>query len=570
MAVGQVVLAGVWDVPALRAAEDRLEARAVDAGRVRAALLRDVLVVHGQYSAVGLALSSQAQVALLLRCSELRAGRLLHDALGLAELPEALAALEWGLLRVEQSSVVVSQLAVLSLPDRLRVWERLLGRLRRDVEQGAVLPPARLAELLRGWVVEVDSGAARERREQAARGRRVEYRRREDGLADVFLFGIEAPLAQAVLQRVRQEAAPVGLWDERTADQRRLDAAVDLLLGRSGGGCDGVCGCLPGTPAVCGAEVAVLVPWATALGAGEVPAEPVGHGPVDTALLQDLLANAPRLRAVLVDEHGVPVAVGERVLTPERGDPVSLRRALLELSEMTPGRWHPRHPDDHRPEPGSGQDPELPGQPPPSAAVVLARAALGPALPSSGAHPTDQPGGYRVPRRLRRLIGLRAPRCEFPGCGARATRCDAEHDLAWPAGPTCACNLGPCCRRHHRVKQEGWRKTRTADGVRWTTVTGRSWLSRHQHQPPQPPARSLPPTATTASPWDELDPADLDELLWILDGRPDDPVGWELRAEDRAPDDVDLTQQQILHGDTRWTLDLSDPYAWLEASTRAL
>jgi hypothetical protein len=95
-------------------------------------------------------------------------------------------------------------------------------------------------------------------------------------------------------------------------------------------------------------------------------------------------------------------------------------------------------------------------------------------------------------------------------------------------------------------------------------VTGRSWLSRHQHQPPQPPARSLPPTATTASPWDELDPADLDELLWILDGRPDDPVGWELRAEDRAPDDVDLTQQQILHGDTRWTLDLSDPYGWLD------
>jgi hypothetical protein len=92
MAVGQVVLAGVWDVPALQAAEDRLEARAVDAGRVRAALLRDVLVVHGQYSAAGVALSSQAQVALLLRCSELRAGRLLHDALGLAELPEALAA----------------------------------------------------------------------------------------------------------------------------------------------------------------------------------------------------------------------------------------------------------------------------------------------------------------------------------------------------------------------------------------------------------------------------------------------------------------------------------------------
>jgi hypothetical protein len=563
MAVGQVVLAGAWDVPALRAAEDRLEARAVDAGRVHAALLRDVLVVHGQYRSAGMALSSQAQIALLLRCSELRAGRLLADALGLAELPEALAALEWGLLTVEQSSVVVSQLTVLSLPDRLRVWERLLVRLRRDVEQGAVLPPARLTELLRCWVVEADQDAARERREQAARDRRVEYRRREDGLADVFLFGIEAPLAQAVLQRVRRESAPVSLWDERTADQRRLDAAVDLLLGRAGSGCCDGCGCLPGTPAVCGAEVAVLVPLATALGAGEVPAELVGHGPVDNALLQDLLANGPRLRPVFVDEQGVPVAVGDRVLTPERGDPGSLRRALLELGEMVPGRRYPRHPDDHRPDGGTG-DIGPPGEVRQADAVLLARAALGAALPATGAHPQGQPGSYRVPRRLRRLIGLRAPRCEFPGCGARAVRCDAEHDLAWPLGPTCACNLGPCCRRHHRVKQEGWRKTRTTDGVRWTTVTGRTWLSRTQHDAPQPPTRSLPPVATGPSPWDELDPADLDELLRILDGRPDDPVGWELRAEDREPDDVDRTQQQILHGDTRWTLDLSDPYGWLD------
>ena len=337
MAVGQQVLVGAWDVPALRAAEDRLEARGADAGRVRAALLRDVLVVHAQYCAAGMPLSSQPQVALLLRCSELRAGRLLSDALGLAELPEALAALEWGLLTVEQSSVVVTELAVLSPPDRLRVWQRLLVRLRRDVEQGAVLPPARLAELLRGWVVEADQDAARERRERAGRDRRVEYRRREDGLADLFLIGVQAPVAQAVLQRVRDESAPVGLWDDRTADQRRLDAAVDLLLGRVGGRCEvasagAPCGCLPGTPGVCGAQVAVLVPLPTALGVGEVPAELVGHGPIDSGLLQDLLGNAPRLRPVFVDEQGVPVAVGEKVLVPQRGDPVSLRRALLQLS----------------------------------------------------------------------------------------------------------------------------------------------------------------------------------------------------------------------------------------------
>ena len=174
----------------------------------------------------------------------------------------------------------------------------------------------------------------------------------------------------------------------------------------------------------------MLVPLPTALGTGNEPAELVGHGPIDHALLQDLLANAPRLRPVFVDEHGVPIAVGDRVLIPERGDPRSLRRTLLKLSEMRPIRWHPRHPQDHPPKDDQAPD-----------AVVLARAALGAALPASGGHPEGQPGTYRVPRRLRRLIELRAPRCEFPGCGARAVRCDAEHDLAWPLGPTCSCNL---------------------------------------------------------------------------------------------------------------------------------
>lgn len=136
MAVGQAVLAGTWDVAVLRAAEDRLEQRAVDAGRVHAALLRDVLVVHNEYSAVGMSLSAQPQIALLLRCSEWRAGKLLNEALGLAEMPEALTALQWGLLTVEQSSVLVAQLTPLNPPDRLKVWQRPGAARRRGPARG--------------------------------------------------------------------------------------------------------------------------------------------------------------------------------------------------------------------------------------------------------------------------------------------------------------------------------------------------------------------------------------------------------------------------------------------------
>lgn len=68
----------------------------------------------------------------------------------------------------------------------------------------------------------------------------------------------------------------------------------------------------------------------------------------------------------------------------------------------------------------------------------------------------------------------RDPRCTAPGCRAPAYRCDLDHVVAWPQGPTCACNLHPLCRRHHRVKHEaGWVPKRHPDGsTTWTTTNG--------------------------------------------------------------------------------------------------
>ena len=58
------------------------------------------------------------------------------------------------------------------------------------------------------------------------------YRRREDGLGDLFATAVPAPLLQAVLCRVRALAQPFGGADDRSAGKRRLDALLDLLLGR--------------------------------------------------------------------------------------------------------------------------------------------------------------------------------------------------------------------------------------------------------------------------------------------------------------------------------------------------
>ncbi len=403
---------------------------------------------------------------------------------------------------------------------------------------------------------QADPTDATERRRRAEDDRRLDWRRRDDGLNDLFAFGFTGPDLQAALSRVRDRAHPVGPGDERTAEQRRFDAFKDLLLGRdplplddphdpsspctcaSAGGGRAGCGCFQGAAVPCGVELLVHLPIDTALGTSDRPAELVGHGPLDPDLLQALLLAAPRLRPVWTDEHGVVVAVGDRAVVPERADAASVRTALLQLAALPPPPvLHPRHPHDHPP-PGPGRGP--------------------------GIHPAGPPGPYCPSRRLRRLIAARAPRCEWPGCGARASRCDAEHDEAWPDGPTCACNLGPCCRRNHRVKQLGWTKTRSAEGVAWTSPGGgRTWLSPSQHETPGPADRALSPVPA-ADPLADLSPLEQKEELWWLAGCPDDLAALELRAvepEEREP--TDGLGAQLRTGDTRW-LELDDPYAWWE------
>ena len=73
----------------------------------------------------------------------------------------------------------------------------------------------------------------------------------------------------------------------------------------------------------------------------------------------------------------------------------------------------------------------------------------------------------------------RTATCTAPGCGARAIHCDLDHTLAYPAGITCECDLGPKCRHHHRVKQApGWKLEQPQPGVmRWTTPSGRHYTT---------------------------------------------------------------------------------------------
>jgi len=86
--------------------------------------------------------------------------------------------------------------------------------------------------------------------------------------------------------------------------------------------------------------------------------------------------------------------------------------------------------------------------------------------------------GREVPDRLARHLAGLHPRCVFPGCAMPTHRCDLDHVIPWPDGPTCACNLAPLCRYHHRLKTHtGWRLTLHPHPrrIEWTSPTGRSY-----------------------------------------------------------------------------------------------
>jgi hypothetical protein len=113
--------------------------------------------------------------------------------------------------------------------------------------------------------------------------------------------------------------------------------------------------------------------------------------------------------------------------------------------------------------------------------------------------PTESPGYVPSPP-LQRFVRARDRRCRFPGCRARAIRCDLDHNTPWPAGPTSADNLCCLCRHHHRLSHQapGWTMHRHPDGgLEWTGPSG-------DHVTTYPPRYGtdddLPPPTAHAAP----------------------------------------------------------------------
>ena len=113
---------------------------------------------------------------------------------------------------------------------------------------------------------------------------------------------------------------------------------------------------------------------------------------------------------------------------------------------------------------------------------------------------------YQVPDRLAAQATERDLTCVFPWCTRPAEACDLDHAIPYSeGGPTASDNLGPLCRRHHRLKTHhaGWGYTVLEPGSYLWSLTARLPVParppRHHRRHPRP-ATAHRPTSSDPAP----------------------------------------------------------------------
>ena len=93
-------------------------------------------------------------------------------------------------------------------------------------------------------------------------------------------------------------------------------------------------------------------------------------------------------------------------------------------------------------------------------------------------------------RRLAAAVRFRDGVCTNPICHRAARRCDLDHVVPWPDGPTAAWNLDADCRHDHRGKTHaGFGTAKEGRQTTWTTPTGH----RYTNEPDPLPVENWPP-----------------------------------------------------------------------------
>ncbi len=407
------------------------------------------------------------EIAARLRVTRRSADIKLSLALALAErLPATADALRKGHIDVGKAKAIAELTAnVATAEARAAVEEKVL---RRAAEQTG---PELRRSLLRA-VARVDPTANAKRHQQAKADRFLRVRPCCDGMAELtgWLSAEDAMIVFGAVDSLARNADPD---DPRSIDARRIDALVDLCRPTrlsanlptpfSGDGLGTGSGEYPqeagASAASAGGSRRASSPGSSASSAGAGGASAPGVGDPSPAAG----GNRASRRVGRRDRGGPDV----RVVVP-----LSM---LLGLDDQ-PGELAGYGPIDAETARRIAADPD-----------ATWRRLL--TDPVSGTLLDYGTKVYRPPDSLARHVMARDQVCCFPGCRQPAERCDLDHGVPYPHGPTCDANLIPLCRHHHRAKTiGGWRWRRDPEGtVVWTAPT------RHEYQVPIQPVLDDPP-----------------------------------------------------------------------------
>ena len=360
-------------------------------------------------------------------------------------MPRIVDALAAGRLDLARATTVADECTGLT-DDQARVVEQaVLEALPDEVLDGTapvgpwdVMSPraftAMVKKAVAGVRTDTDEAIADEVRERT--GTWLEIDRANPALA---IWTITGPTEQLVAAEEACAATVRAMTPEELAGRTHGIAKVDLITDAllNGGGGPG------GTVSVVRREVGVVIhldtldgQGAAAQAAGEVRG--TGHPvPVTAAVARVLAADA------------LARGAGTCVLLPD--DTGRLSR-LLRVGVAPENGWTR------------------------AGLIEAARAAL-----RRQPQPRHHTGSYEPTVEIADTVNARDPVCTFPGCGVPTGRCDLDHLVPHPRGPTAVHNLSPRSRRCHRLKTAAlWRcRTRTNSSG---AVTAHEWTSPLGHR----------------------------------------------------------------------------------------
>jgi hypothetical protein len=251
-------------------------------------------------------------VACALRLSAVTAQSRLHTATELkGRLPKTLRLLDRGAISYLHARALSDAVTALDDKTATHVEERVLAKASEQTL-------ANFKASVRRTVAAQNPAALDAQRDHAMTERRVCISPREDGMAELWAL-LPAEGAAAVITAVDALASATPADDDRSADQRRADALVDLGIAALHD---------PLLPKAHGMRPAVQVTVAlsTLLGLDEQPGELAGHGPIPASVARRVAGDQTGTwRRLITDPTGRLLDYGTTTYRP----PADLARHVM-------------------------------------------------------------------------------------------------------------------------------------------------------------------------------------------------------------------------------------------------